>query len=76
MQRVAVGCSAWPTECSAYAVGRHVRLVVLARAYSSAPPEAGRGATATNNQAFCGSVGTRKMKATMIELLIAWYSHE
>ena len=44
--------------------------------YSSAPPEAGRGATANNNQALCGSVGAKKTMATMIVLLRAWYSHE
>ena len=50
--------------------------VHIQRAYSNAPPEPGRGATANNNQALCGSVGTRNMTATMIELLSAWYIHE
>lgn len=50
--------------------------VHVCETYSSAPPEAGRGATANNNQALCGSVGARNMTATMIELLSAWYSHE
>ena len=40
------------------------------------PPLEPRGATANNNQALCGSVGTRNMTATMIELLSAWYIHE
>lgn len=58
------------------AVGRHVRLVVLALAYSNAPPEAGRGATATINQTFCKAPCMANMKITMIVLLRAWNSHE
>ena len=58
------------------AVGRRVRLVVLARAYSSAPPEVGRGTIATNDQAFCSAPCIANIRITMIVLLSAWNSHE
>ena len=46
------------------------------RTYSNAPPEAGRGATATINQAFCSAPCMANIRITMIELLSAWNSHE
>ena len=46
------------------------------RTYSSAPPEAGRGATATINQTFCKAPCMANMRITMIELFSAWNSHE
>ena len=53
-----------------------MRLVVLARAYSNAPPEAGRGVTTSRNQTFCSAPCMANMRPTMIELLSAWNSHE
>ena len=40
------------------------------------PPEPGRGATATNNQAFCSAPCMANMRPTIIVLLRAWNSHE
>ena len=48
----------------------------IQRTYSNAPPELGRGATATNNQAFCSTPCMANIRPTMIELLSAWNSHE
>ena len=50
--------------------------VHIQRTYSNAPPEPGRGATATNNQAFCSTPCMANIRPTMIELLSAWNSHE
>ena len=61
-------CSAIPPD---WRRGGHIR-----RAYSSAPPEAGRGATATINQTFCKAPCMANMRITMIELFSAWNSHE
>ena len=48
----------------------------IQRRYSNAPPEAGRGVTATSDQAFCSAPCAANMKITMIVLLRAWNSHE
>ena len=48
----------------------------IQRRCSNAPPEPGRGATATNNQAFCSAPCMANMRPTMIVLLSAWNSHE
>ena len=50
--------------------------VHIQRRCSNAPPEVGRGATATNNQAFCSTPCMANIRPTMIELLSAWNSHE
>lgn len=39
-------------------------------------PKLGGASSEPTDQALCGSVGTKKTIATMIELLSAWYSHE
>ena len=66
--RVEPSCSAIPPD---WRRGGRIR-----RTYSSAPPEAGRGATATINQTFCKAPCMANMRITMIELFSAWNSHE
>ena len=67
-RRVEPSCSAIPPIGGA--------AVQKQRTYSNAPPEAGRGATATINQAFCSAPCMANIRITMIELLSAWNSHE
>ena len=65
-----------PVRSDVQPTGRDARPVECARAYSSAPPEAGRGVTTSNNQTFCKAPCMANIRPTMIELLSAWNSHE
>ena len=50
---------------------------LCSRVRTAAPrPKLGGASSEPTDQALCGSVGTKKTIATMIELLSAWYIHE